>query len=176
MKKTMISFIMAALTALPAMATTHDGKESMATNELRIAAAAVADSISEVELIMETAAAESMGGKFAVPYRLKGQHGIFQITKTSAEDTLKWLICRKPANYEFIMSFFDNQMSFRDNLEYNVEFSAAVCLAIYKRMAPRADITTRMKRAALWKRVYNTSAGAGTTEAYLARCAKVLED
>ena len=172
----MTSALFILLSVYPAWATIHDGETPMDSNELRIAAATVADSISEIELLMETAAVESMGGNYAVPYRLKGQHGVFQITKVTATDTLKWLNCVKPANFEFIMSFYDNQMSLEENLERNVEFSAALCLAIYKRMAPRADITNRTNRAKLWKRVYNTALGSGTVEAYLSRCEKVLED
>lgn len=164
-------------------ATIHDGKDSMRKEllepcvKLGIYSTGYIVTPEEVALLMETAAAESRLGKYDIKNRCKGSHGIFQIVQPTAKDTLEWLKKRSWKDWAKLMEdVYVQDLSLIENLETNVEFSAAVAWLIYARMAPKADLSTREKRAAVWKRVYNTSLGAGTEEAYLKRCKECLDD
>ena len=126
-----------------------------------------------IALLMETAAVESHCGNYDVPHRLRGSYGVFQVTESSASDTLDWLRRTDWNAWRNVMEcLWDHDSdSLVDNLTHNVEFSAAVAGMIYMRMAPKADISTREQRAKAWKRFYNTELGSGSEAGYL-RAAK----
>ena len=161
----------------------HDGKEPMDRHQLRdaivmgITSAGYEATEDRIQLLLETAAAESRCGKFDVPFRQRGSYGIFQVMPKSAEDTLEWLRRSDEGMWRGLMrDCFDPEDSLVDNLIFNTEFSAAIAWLIYRRMGGRSpDISTREKRAALWKRVYNTPLGAGSEAGYL-RAAKECLD
>lgn len=119
-------------------------------------------------LLRETALAETQGGYFQTRYRSKCDLGVFQIQEVTAACTLKWVKATHPDVYTALKSLESKDKSLRENLEYNVAFSCAVAATYYWRVAPGADISTREKRARLWKRVYNTEKGRGTVGHYLA--------
>lgn len=166
-----------------AWAANHDGKDSMDRHQLRdsivmgITSAGYEPTEDRIALLLETAAAESRCGKFDVPFRQRGSYGIFQIMPKSAEDTLEWLKRSDAGMWRGLMrDCYDPEESLVDNLIFNAEFSAAVAWLIYRRMGGKSpDISTREKRAALWKRVYNTPLGSGAESGYL-RAAKECLD
>lgn len=119
-------------------------------------------------LLREMALAETRGGYFQTTYRSKCDLGVFQIQEATASCTLQWVKTVHPDVYAALKSLESKDRSLRDNLEYNVAFSCAVAATYYWRAAPGADISTREKRARLWKRVYNTEKGRGTVRHYLA--------
>lgn len=161
----------------------HDGKEPMDRHLLRdsiimgITSAGYEATEDRIALLMETAAAESRCGHFDVPFRQRGSYGVFQVMPKSAEDTLEWLRRSDAGMWRGLMrDCFDPEETMVDNLIFNTEFSAAVAFLIYRRMGGRhADISTREKRAALWKRVYNTPMGAGSEAGYLKAARECLE-
>ena len=163
--------------------TAHDGKTSMDRHILRdsiimgITSAGYEATEDRIALLMETAAAESRCGMFNVPYRQRGSFGVFQIMPKSAEDTLDWLRRSDAGMWRGLMrDCYDPEETLVDNLVFNPEFSAAVAWLIYRRMGGRhADISTREKRATLWKRVYNTALGAGTEAGYIKAAKECLD-
>lgn len=183
MKSLLLSLALA-LFAIPANAGTliHDGSAPMQIDVLcdcivtGIRATGHTETNYRIALLLETAAAESRLGMYAIKARAKGSHGIFQILTSTAEDTLEWFNTRYHDDWlEFMSVLYDEDMTMRQNLEYNVCFSAGIAALIYYRMARTADISTREKRAALWKRVYNTPLGAGTEKIYLQRAKECLD-
>lgn len=119
-------------------------------------------------LVIETARAETNGGRFAVAWRSRGDLGIFQIREETARDTIHWLSFRHPDVLRAVMSFYDRKQSLRFNLEFNAPFGAALCATYYWRRDPLADISTPLTRAALWKTEYNTRRGKGSLAAWFA--------
>lgn len=165
------------------IATEHDGKAPMDIEKLRqcvtdgIAATGREPTADQIALLMETAAAESKCGKFNVPFRLKGSFGIFQITESTAKDTLAWLE-RSDTRlwHDLLATSFDPSESLVDNLIFNAEFSAAIAWLVYRRMGGKSlNISTREARAKAWKRIYNTPLGAGTESGYLKAARECLD-
>lgn len=163
--------------------TLHDGKQPMNLEILRqcvtdgIASTGREPTSDQIALLMETAAAESKCGMFNVPYKLKGSFGIFQITESTAKDTLAWLE-RSDARlwHDLLESCFNPAETLVDNLIFNPEFSASIAWLIYRRMGgKRLDISTREARAKAWKRIYNTIQGAGTESGYLRAARECLD-
>lgn len=163
--------------------TAHDGQTSMDRHLLRdaivmgITSAGYDATEDRIQLLLETAAAESRCGHFDVPYKQRGSYGIFQVMPKSAEDTLEWLKRSDAGMWRGLMrDCYDPEETMVDNLIFNTEFSAAVAWLIYRRMGGRnADISTREARAKLWKRVYNTPLGAGTESGYLKAAKECLD-
>lgn len=163
--------------------TSHDGKQPMDKFLLQ-------DSIvnglemmgyeatpERIALLLETAAAETKCGHFEVPYKQRGSFGTFQITQSTAKDTLEWLRRSDWRLWQNLMeNVFDPSESLVDNLIFNQEFSAALAWLVYRRMGKNADISTRETRAALWKRVYNTPMGAGSEAGYLKAARECLDE
>lgn len=166
------------------IATEHDGKQPMNLEILRqcvtdgIAATGREPTPDQIALLMETAAAESKCGMFNVPYKLKGSFGIFQITESTAKDTLAWLE-RSDTRlwHDLLASCFNPSETLVDNLIFNAEFSAAIAWLVYRRMGgKRLDISTREARAKAWKRIYNTTLGVGTESGYLKAAKECLDE
>ena len=183
MKRFLLAAIL--LLMLPASTSTaHDGKAPMDKYQLRdaiimgITSAGYEPFEERVQLLLETAAAESRCGHWDVPFRQKGSFGTFQIMPKSAEDTLEWLKRSDWGMWRGLMEdCFDPEESLVDNLIFNPEFASACAWLIYRRMGGRsADISTREARARLWKRVYNTPLGSGSEAGYLRAAKECLDD
>lgn len=181
---------------LPGICTAHDGRNAMELEDLKTAVMTALDAEDgplmatkeRIALLVETAAVESMLGQYNVPFRARGSYGVFQITATSAADSLAWLEKRDEETYSRIMKHYDisfedeivDKEGFKQNLEQNVVWSAAVAAIIYYRVARKAwtqpdKMRTRRDRARIWKKHYNTSLGKGTIGGYLDRCKQCLE-
>ena len=119
-------------------------------------------------LIIETAHAESNGGRFMVSWRSEGDLGVFQLQETTVVDTLDWLKVRHPDVLLAVMAFYDRKQTLAFNLEFNVPFGTALCATYYWRRDPLADISSPLSRAQLWKEQYNTEQGKGTVAAWFA--------
>lgn len=184
MKKIIATALFLLLIPYAAWAAQHDGKTSMDKNLLRecivsgtvFAGCRVTEDV--IQLLMETAAAESRCGKYDIPHKARGSHGAFQITELSAKDTLEWL---KRSDWDMWRTLmedcYDPDDTLVGNLTTNVEFAAAVAWLIYRRMGGKSpDISTREKRAALWKRVYNTPLGSGSEAGYMRAAKECLDE
>jgi len=122
------------------------------------------------ELLILTAAAESLGGAYL--YQTNGPaRGIFQMEPATEKDLLSNYI-RYKANFrdslkQFIQFNADGTWSYRinDPLTYSLEYQVVMARIHYlrdKKPVPmHTDVTGLAK---YWKRVYNTHLGKGTVE------------
>lgn len=162
----------------------HKGGEALTVAEVTAIAELVVSQMPNIphsqhviDLLIETCATETLVGLCEYKKSAKrSNYGIAQIRDDTAKDTLWWLgVIRKDVK-EQVMKFYDNSMSLKDNLLYNVHFSLAMCLQIYWRRIP--DIVmyadTMEYRAIMWKSVYNTKLGTGTVDDYLTRVNALL--
>lgn len=162
----------------------HTGGESIDPDELRDCVRRVLaylphvdTSAERVELLMETAAAESMLGRFNIPGRAKAARGVWQVLPATAEDTFSWLRMMRKTHgdvLDALESLMDRKFSVKENLEWNVPFSCAMAATVYWRMATRGSIATREDRGRLWLTYYNTPGGGGSMKAWLARAGQCL--
>ncbi len=116
-------------------------------------------------LIVETAAVESMLGSAKLDGRVG--LGVFGILEKTANYRLSKLDSESKKS---IMRLFNKKKSMRWNLIHNVPFSAAIALLVYSESnhgLKRSRISSVHRRGALWKEVYNTSAGKGTVSGYV---------
>jgi len=123
-----------------------------------------------VNLVVETAISESLGGKFIKSS--SGDYGILQIKPWIVEDMYKWLQYKHKDVYAVLQSMYNNKLSMEDNLIQNVPYAIAVCVTEYWRKAGpnfHKHISTMEERAVMWKSVYNTKKGVGTVNCYLSR-------
>ena len=126
-----------------------------------------------VALVVETAIAESDGGKIT---RGMGQdRGVFQIRISAAKDQLNWLKKNHKDIFEAINNFRNPKLSEEDNLLQNVPYALAMCITHYWRNAGSQyykHISSLTDRAIMWKSTYNTKKGLGTVNNYINRVTK----
>lgn len=124
-------------------------------------------------LVVETMAVESELGRNPVPY--KGAYGSAQMQLSTAKYLMKWTKEKHSDVYKSIMSFYDRNLSLKDNLARNVPYQIAMCITYYWHREPNlyAKVDTRLSRGKLWKSEYNTSKGVGTVEKYLQRTSHI---
>lgn len=132
-------------------------------------------------LVTETLIVETHMGGADYSYAANNWHnyGIAQFTKSTAKHVLQRLQKERPDVYAVIMNrYYDKHMSFIHNLSYNVPFGIALCAELYYYTVPAVKegnhrhLATRIQRAHVWKRAYNTAAGAGTVTGYANAVAK----
>lgn len=123
-----------------------------------------------VALVVETAIAESNGGR--IIKSKGGDYGTFQIRISAAKSNLKWLQENHPDVYKAVISFRNKDLSEGDNLIQNIPYGIAMCITQYWRIAGSQYykyIDTIEKRGIMWKSAYNTYKGQGTVNAYIQR-------
>ena len=124
------------------------------------------DSPAAVELLMGTAAHESLLGKYLRQHPGPAR-GIYQIEPDTYHDLERWLETR-PRLREAVMEWASPQVSPGAQIAGNLYFATAVARANYWRkpftMPYNPDLPTQ---ARTWKRWWNTTAGKGTVEQYI---------
>ena len=123
-----------------------------------------------VALIVETAIAESGGGKDIDEGT--GDYGVMQVRIATANDLFAWLDCDHKDIKDSIMRFKNESWSLKDNLIHNIPFGIAIAITDYwRKMGPDFydHIKTTVDRGVAWKSVYNSSKGLGTVNAYVNR-------
>jgi len=117
-------------------------------------------------LLIETAVVESDAGIYI---NCMGNYGHYQIRGTSGKELITDLKSQYPDIYQIVMKHFNKQLSLKDNLIQNLDFSTALCVAYYctKLKDPEKQLSTVESRAATWKKLYNTYRGAGTVSKYI---------
>lgn len=122
------------------------------------------------ELLILTAAAESLGGSYL--YQTNGPaRGFFQMEPNTERDILENYVRYKPelrdALKQFISFNVDGTYSYRinDPLTYSLEYQVVMARIHYMRdkfhIPPHTDVEGL---ASYWKRVYNTYLGKGTVK------------
>lgn len=122
-----------------------------------------------IKLIVETAIVETNGGLFLTSTS-KGGLGLTQINFKTAQFLQEKL--KDTTYYIFMEKFRDKDLSLRENLIYNIGYNIAMCINYYfllKKEDVYTQIDTLDKRAYLWKQVYNTESGIGSTEIFIKR-------
>lgn len=119
-----------------------------------------------VELLMGTAAHESMGGRY-LRQQPGPARGIYQIEPATFRDLMRWLEGR-PALREVVMEWASPAVVPAAQVAGNLYFATAVARANYWRKPfamPRVVDVPEL--AAIWKRFWNTEAGKGTVEQFI---------
>ena len=130
------------------------------------------------DLVLETFIVETHLGKSNYAESAKRNNfGIAQIRADTAEDVLK-ILRKDKKTYNELMSFYNFNMSLRDNLLYNVKFSIAMCSEYYylRNSNLYNEIHTLRHRAKQWKKNYNTYKGAGSVQIYVDRVEKFYKN
>lgn len=116
-------------------------------------------------LLIETAVVESDLGEVS---SCMGNYGHYQIRGTSGKELLSELRSDRPDIYQIVMRYHRSDLSLKDNLIKNLDFSTALCVAYYcTKIKNPNQLSSLEERAATWKRLYNTPRGAGTVSAYI---------
>ncbi len=161
----------------PYSITTHRGGKELPHDEMReMIQQIVADlpnikyDRNTVDLITETLIVETrMGGaKYHAAAKNWGNYGIAQFCKGTAQRIMKVLKKQRPDVYAKIDKMYNHKLSMTENLLTNVPFSIALVAEYYWLTDPKFNnkISTRTARARVWKKFYNTEAGAGTVAGY----------
>lgn len=123
-----------------------------------------------VNLLIETACAESCCGKFIK--QINGPAcGIFQIEPNTAKDVLDNFIKYRPNYKKIYDDLFIKSLSLEQNLMYNLAFQIFICRLIYLRIKEPIPCS-KISRASYWKQYYNTNLGKGTVNGYLDKVKK----
>ncbi len=117
-------------------------------------------------LLIETALVESDMGVYKYN---NGNYGYYQIRGTTGKELLSELKKSHPDIYKIVINYHNPKWSIKDNLTNNFEFATAMCVAYYctKIKDPAKDLNSLEKRAKIWKKYYNTYAGAGSINKYI---------
>lgn len=127
------------------------------------------------DLLFETMLVESnLLGISRKQLEMYNNFGIAQFRMDTAKDTLGWLKHIRKDVYDVVMDLYEDKLSLKDNLRYNIPFAIAMMAQYYWRIAPDIypNITTLEKRGILWKSAYNTHKGLGTVNDYKNRVKK----
>lgn len=118
------------------------------------------------KLMLGTAATESACGQYLV--QLGGPAlGIWQMEAATHDDCWTNYLAHRPQMYGRIKRFVINSAHPAEEMVGNLYYACAMARIKYARdSAPIPD--TLPEQAAFWKRVYNSAAGAGTAEKYIA--------
>lgn len=159
---------------------THHGGKTLNHDEFRELVIAIIRQMPNVrvtkdlvDLIVETAIVETRLGGSTYKYAAqRGNYGLMQFCKGPAKDVLARLEKESQATYDLIMNkWYKKELSLEQNLLTNVPFSVALSVQYYLQRGNNLhkNITTVHQRARMWKRFYNSPAGAGTPEKYVAQ-------
>lgn len=164
----------------------HKGGEQLNYNKLKNTVIYVINKLPNLDasknrltdLVLETFIVETHLGKSNYAESAKRNNfGIAQIRADTAEDVLK-ILRKDKKTYNELMSFYNFNMSLRDNLLYNVKFSIAMCSEYYylRNSNLYNEIHTLRHRAKQWKKNYNTYKGAGSVQIYVDRVEKFYKN
>ena len=164
----------------------HKGGEQLNYNQLKDTVIYVINKLPNLDasknrltdLVLETFIVETHLGKSNYAESAKRNNfGIAQIRADTAEDVLK-ILRKDKKTYNELMSFYNFNMSLRDNLLYNVKFSIAMCSEYYylRNSNLYNEIHTLRHRAKQWKKNYNTYKGAGSVQIYVDRVEKFYKN
>ena len=164
----------------------HKGGEQLNYNKLKNTVIYVINKLPNLDasknrltdLVLETFIVETHLGKSNYTESAKRNNfGIAQIRADTAEDVLK-ILRKDKKTYNELMSFYNFNMSLRDNLLYNVKFSIAMCSEYYylRNSNLYNEIHTLRHRAKQWKKNYNTYKGAGSVQIYVDRVEKFYKN
>ena len=164
----------------------HKGGEQLNYNKLKNTVIYVINKLPNLDasknrltdLVLETFIVETHLGKSNYAESAKRNNfGIAQIRADTAEDVLK-ILRKDKKTYNELMSFYNFNISLRDNLLYNVKFSIAMCSEYYylRNSNLYNEIHTLRHRAKQWKKNYNTYKGAGSVQIYVDRVEKFYKN
>ena len=164
----------------------HKGGEQLNYNKLKNTVIYVINKLPNLDasknrltdLVLETFIVETHLGKSNYAESAKRNNfGIAQIRADTAEDVLK-ILRKDKKTYNELMSFYNFNMSLRDNLLYNVKFSIAMCSEYYylRNSNLHNEIHTLRQRAKQWKKNYNTYKGVGSIQIYVNRVEKFYKN
>ena len=122
-----------------------------------------------IKLIYETGIVES---GYRVRKQCKGPAlGYWQMEPTTAWDILKNYVMYNKDLYDIIFPYISikhtDMRALKHLLQYNNIFGLLMTYIHYKRTMHGEPIDTRMERAKVWKKYYNTRYGKGTIEKYM---------
>lgn len=118
-----------------------------------------------VDMLLETAAAETHSGQYRDPTPNGAGRGVFQCDLIAFLDVQ----ARAPlSDIERIQHQFgiDVRAAEHRELDHSPMLAALVCRLFYKRI-PEAFPSAMTERAHYWKRYYNTELGKGTPQQYI---------
>lgn len=125
-----------------------------------------------VDLLLETCATESHRGKYV--QQMHGPAiGIYQMEPNTLHDTLDWLKHNHIDIYTSVQQFYEKSQTLEWNYKHNVPWQTALAVSYYWRMCgdTLVNITIDLPaRAAVYKRWWNTIAGAASIDKYLRDC------
>ena len=124
-----------------------------------------------VALLLETAAAETQLGTYADPTPNGAGRGCCQIDPIGLVD----IQANSTEHFPRVLGSFGYDLSAVtiDDVQDDPKLAFILCRLHYMRV-PEPIPATRTARAEYWKRHYNTAAGKGTVEHYLASAARLL--
>lgn len=128
-------------------------------------------------IVLETAAVESLRGKF-VKQIYGPALGIYQMEPETRNDLLNWLKYRHKDIYNEVMVFWEKKQTDEWNYTHNIPWQTAMCLIKYWYVSGHnlQDLCRdRSSRATLWRIRYNTLKGKGSVHAYI-KNAKMYAD
>lgn len=123
-------------------------------------------------LLLETAATESCMGSYLYQLSKGPARGIFQVEPYTEKDTLNWLKKYRHTTYLELMIFYREEYDAEWNRTKNVPYQIALVSILYWRRCHNNlvnSISTRERRAKLWKAKFNTYKGKGTIQFYFER-------
>lgn len=157
----------------------HSGGSALSDIQLLADITAIVDDLPNVphtrevvDLVYETIVVETNLGRVPYTYAAEKWHnyGLCQFREDTASYLLSWLDKVRPDAKAAVMKYYDDELSFKDNLLTNVPFSIAMTAQYYWHRLDdlQANIATVEDRAKVWKSFYN-GPGAGTVNVYLDR-------
>jgi len=123
-----------------------------------------------IKFLLEIAAAETGMGSVRDVHFAQGK-SVFQFDSVGFFDTQMRIINEHPKITKRIFDQFNIDIAKVpfSSLDYSPLLGAIFCrLKIY--LIPHSVPKTRIKRAEMWKKYYNSAAGAGTIEHYMSMC------
>lgn len=118
-----------------------------------------------VDMLLETAAAETHTGLFRDPTPGGAGRGLFQCDRIAFED-VQVRAPRSDMDKVLVEFGIDVLSAEHRDLDFSPLLATIVCRLFYKRI-PEAFPSSMTERANYWKRYYNTALGKGTPEQYI---------
>lgn len=120
------------------------------------------------DLLVGTACAESLCGKYRKQINGGPALGIFQMEKRTAYDILQNYLSYRLDLKRKVVEFWDTKKDLGENLEKNDKFATAMARVHYYRVK-EAIPKDKKEMANYWKKYYNTPMGKGSPEDFITK-------